>query len=619
MPRTRTSQSSQSSSQSSISGILHDSPLEPISSPCPTAASISLSHKDKIPCPFKISDGCHGGVGVKPQTPPLVETVDDINGTVAATLSLETLDLIFQRQITTTNLLELSNPITQPRKPAKKKKKDANLEARRKKLSYGHYTTEIRILSSNGVAPSTPDTLHDLQQKHPYAPPPRIHADSIADVSLSVDTKVVLQAVKRFPKGTSCGRDGLSAQHLLDALSGAAAAVSNKLILSIVGVINLWLEGDCPPVLGEYVASAPLTPLIKPGGGLRPIAVGTIWRRFCSKLAAMSVCKEMTTYLRNHQFSVGIPCGSKGILHSTNRLIELKGDQDNMTMLLIDFTNAFNLVDRTVLIQEVRARCPSISRWVELCYSKPARLYYNNFMLSSGKGVQQGYPLGSLLFSLILHPLVNRIASECTLDLHTWYINDGTIACDTLEVAKALRIIQQEGPTRGLLLNVSKTEIFWPTIDLRKDEPGVFPSSISKPYTGVKVLGGSVIRDAQYCNDMVLYRVVKSTHLMNTIKKLQDPQKKTISGLQGHERVVTKDVKETKTSIVVALVMEETKPRAEETVLEEVVVEVAPIIENLIVKEGKIARLTEEMNMQKAALQVLKDAEDRKSYFADFL
>ncbi|XP_026391624.1 uncharacterized protein LOC113287160 [Papaver somniferum] len=39
---------------------------------------------------------------VKPQTPPLVESIDGINGTVAATLSLETLDLIFQRQITTT-------------------------------------------------------------------------------------------------------------------------------------------------------------------------------------------------------------------------------------------------------------------------------------------------------------------------------------------------------------------------------------------------------------------------------------------------------------------------------------------------------------------------------------
>lgn len=77
-------------------------------------------------------------------------------------------------------------------------------------------------------------------------------------------------------------------------------------------------------VLGEFVASAPLTPLLKPGGGLRPIAVGTIWRRLCSKLVVSSVCKDMTTYLGNHQFGVGIPGGGEGILHAANRLLELK-------------------------------------------------------------------------------------------------------------------------------------------------------------------------------------------------------------------------------------------------------------------------------------------------------
>nr|GEW91715.1 hypothetical protein [Tanacetum cinerariifolium] len=36
-------------------------------------------------------------------------------------------------------------------------------------------------------------------------------------------------------------------------------------------------------VLGEYNASALLTPLVKLGGGIRPIAVGTVWRRLVSK------------------------------------------------------------------------------------------------------------------------------------------------------------------------------------------------------------------------------------------------------------------------------------------------------------------------------------------------
>lgn len=145
----------------------------------------------------------------------------------------------------------------------------------------------------------------------------------------------------------------------------------------------------------------------------------------------------MTSYLGNHQFGVGIPCGAEGILHSANRLLETKGSDKYMTMLLVDFSNTL----RTSLIQEVRDKCPGIASWVEFCYSKPARLYYRDSILSSALGVQQGDPLGPLIFTLTLHPLVNKISSECTLDFHAWYLDDGTIVGDTLEVSKALQII----------------------------------------------------------------------------------------------------------------------------------------------------------------------------------
>lgn len=340
-----------------------------------------------------------------------------------------------------------------------------------------------------------------------------------------------MRGLKSFPKDTSCGQDGLRAQHLLDALSGDAAAVSDKLfavsdklLASITGVVNLWLSGQCPADLGEFIASAPLTPLLKPGGGLRPIVVGSIWRRLVSKLAATTVGKEMAQYLGDHQFGVGIPCGGESILHSVNRLLELQGTQPHMSMLLIDFTNAFNLVDRTTLIREVRNRCPSISKWVEFCYAKPARLYYCDAILSSSQGVQQGDPLGPLLFALTLHPLVKKIASQCTLYLHAWYLDDGTIVGDTLEVSKALKIIQADGPVRGLHLNISKTELFWPSPDPRSYFQGVFPDDIGRPTVGVKLLGGPVSLDTQFCSDMVMARVHKTLQLMSSIRKLKDPQ-----------------------------------------------------------------------------------------------
>lgn len=358
----------------------------------------------------------------------------------------------------TQKLLNLYNDNNCRKLPKKNKTTvNTNMQACLKKLRTGQFTAAIRILSSDGIALPTPDTLYELQQKHPHAPPPSIPADDIITPSLSVDAKSMLDAIKSFPKGTACGRDGLRAQHLLDALSGPAAAVADELLESMVGVINLWLAGNCPSELGEYVDSAPLTLLLKLGGGVRPIAVGTIWRRLCSQLAVNAVCKDITTYLGSHQFGVGIPFGGEGIMHAANRLLELKGTHCTQTMLLVDFTNAFNLVDRATLICEVRNHCHSISRWVEFCYSTLAILYYNEHIISSALGVQQGDPLGPLLFSLALHPLVVKIAAEYTLYLHAWYLDDGTIVGDTLEVSKALKIIQSEGPTRGLHLNIKKT------------------------------------------------------------------------------------------------------------------------------------------------------------------
>lgn len=183
-------------------------------------------------------------------------------------------------------LLELfrqNQQLQQQRKqPLREKRHKTNIEACKKKLSDSHCTASIHIMSSDGVTPSNSDTLHELQQKHPPTRAPIIPSDPPSAAAVVVDVQAVVKALRSFPKGTSCGRECLRAQHLLDATSGAAVAVADDLLMSITGVTNLWLSGNCPPELGGYIASAPLTPLLKPGGGLRPITVGTIWRRLCS-------------------------------------------------------------------------------------------------------------------------------------------------------------------------------------------------------------------------------------------------------------------------------------------------------------------------------------------------
>ena len=49
-------------------------------------------------------------------------------------------------------------------------------------------------------------------------------------------------------------------------------------------------------VLGSYITTAPLTPLDKPGGGVRPIAVDTMWCRLVSKVVALVVGKTLDAF-----------------------------------------------------------------------------------------------------------------------------------------------------------------------------------------------------------------------------------------------------------------------------------------------------------------------------------
>ncbi|GKC88096.1 hypothetical protein Tco_1148745 [Tanacetum coccineum] len=76
-------------------------------------------------------------------------------------------------------------------------------------------------------------TLEDIKTKHPFHPAPSLPHISTDHHHLIASSTVVLDRIKSFPRGTSCGRDGLCAQHLMDYLSGAVVAVSDELISSI--------------------------------------------------------------------------------------------------------------------------------------------------------------------------------------------------------------------------------------------------------------------------------------------------------------------------------------------------------------------------------------------------
>lgn len=139
-----------------------------------------------------------------------------------------------------------------------------------------------------------------------------------------------------------------------------------KLIGALTKFVNLCLKGSLPKQLAPYLASAPITPLGKKDGGIRPIAVGETLRRLVSKCASAKVVSRLVDSLQPHQLGVGTKDGAVSLLHAVRHTIKTHGDNSDNVLLKIDFKNAFNLINRARMFEEVRRITPELAAWANI-------------------------------------------------------------------------------------------------------------------------------------------------------------------------------------------------------------------------------------------------------------
>ena len=262
---------------------------------------------------------------------------------------------------------------------------------------------------------------------------------------------------------------------ILRKLSSAPLRIVPTMLFVVWWVWSIiYVLAVCLVVL-PHLCGASLFGCKKKGGGHRPIAVGEVLHRLTSKYVCWAVRADAIRILSPLQVGVGLPVGCEAIVHSVTSVQEdVSVPPDDSCTLLVDFSNAFNSVDREGMFRVVRARIPSMAAWLECCCGSQPLLHLGEHTILSCCGVQQGDPLGPLGFALALHPIIEKIKEEVpSLLINAWYLDDGTLCGSVGDLCSALAIIESEGPSRGLLLNRIFAFLWMP---LSRTTPSRLPS-----------------------------------------------------------------------------------------------------------------------------------------------
>jgi hypothetical protein len=340
------------------------------------------------------------------------------------------------------------------------------------KLEDGDIRGAIRLAASNDtVAPFDDVTAEALRLKHPS----RAVSDSLppspsCDSSLSLQQSDVMTAIKSFLPGSACGPDGLRPQHLKDLTSASAGEAGQRLLYRLTEFTNLCLSGRVPAVVQPVFCGATLCALNKKDGGIRPIAVGNTLRRMISKAACKAVTAKMAAYFIPVQIGFGVPRATEAAVHAARAYVASL--QTGEGVLKLDFKNAFNMVNRDSMFQIVREQLPELYSFVHMCYSSASFLNFGEFLLLSDEGIQQGDPLGPLLFCATSLKLARSMTSE----FNTWYLDDGTIGGNVHSLLSDLETVRRVGPSIGLLLNEDKCEIITDDVSLVASLRAVMPN-----------------------------------------------------------------------------------------------------------------------------------------------
>ena len=216
--------------------------------------------------------------------------------------------------------------------------------------------------------------------------------------------------------------------------------------------------------------------------------------------------------LAPRQCGVGVPGASEHVGMAIQAYSRAHPHGDWLC-LQVDVKNAFNCVQRPVMLEQCASKCPSAFPWLQWCYSQPCLLLcQGSTLVWSTRGVHQGDTMGPLGFALGLDAALDAAAvATGPLSWGAWYLDDGILVGSATQIMAAWDALGPSLGACGLEINPAKCNL-WGPATTRPDLPCALPDTVPAhhpirqvPIThygagaGITVLGTPV--DAPGCMD----------------------------------------------------------------------------------------------------------------------
>ena len=366
-------------------------------------------------------------------------------------------------------------------------------------ISHGKVKAALRLLSrgSRGgvldldeivATPSSSDSVRDiLKQKHPVAQP--ASADALLkgaaapthDVIFECLDGPMIRSIALHSQG-SAGPSGLDAanwKRMCTMYHGASKRLCSAVAALTKRIATAYVD---PDLLRPFVACR-LIPLAK-NPGVRPIGVCELLRRIVGKAILRVIGDDIQCVAGCDQLCARQKSGCEAAVHAMHELFQ---SDDVEAVLLVDATNAFNTLNRAVMLHNIQTLCPSLAKSVVNVYRSAAELFVGGETIMSTEGTTQGDPLSTVIYALATLPLIKSVQKDGLSQI--WFADDAGAGSKLTTLHCWWSALQEWGPKYGYHVNPPKTWLVTKDHHLEAAQKLFGPSGVKITTDGRPLLG----------------------------------------------------------------------------------------------------------------------------------